>query len=500
MSSFRVDKREDGDAATKSCSDAELQQQLCKLAGTILKFTRTVEAALMNMRTVAAMIARISDKMNSERLLSDEERSLLELTEAWLNSELNRTNGLIQCAKFTELPNFQLAMKTESTPTADPLTKECRSKSIHSSVTSMQTSDVAEGDCDELDWDSNGVELSESFHSNSATCANTSSFLEPFSSSFVINSSSSDTTVSKPPASVTPPLMVAESCSYEGIYEEEMEMTLEFEEGFYSDSSSCGTPNNKFCLDFSPQADSGVTHLGSNPSTDQSMSQNEVELSLEHSASSYNKGINTWDIFATVILDDDLQSTASESNTSTPQVTRKKCVSLAIPEISSKYAPTSTPSTCSPRIPEPLNERVAATPTPPCTCISSIPSVCILPTPPSTISCAVDNQEPHTSFEVRNAKAAHMASLPNLNTGKDDTNVTLQHVHNHIAQSLNNIMVGNSEMTSLNDSDYLRFKSAEMVVEVAKTERPSSSYCDTEVPASLHQNNYHKRSRRAILV
>lgn len=456
-----------GEVGKDGCSDAELRQQVYNLARTILGITRTVEAALINIKTVSAMLNRISDKLKMEGLLDKEEQDLLELTETWLNKETTKTNGIARYLNYTDSPFDKTSASV--IPTDATIKEGSRLVSARNSITCMQTGDNLDDEGDELDWDGNGVELSESFHSKYSSCPKTSSFMDPFASGFMLSSGSdrSDTTISRPSVIMA----VTKSCSYEGIYEEEMEMTLEFEEGFYSDSSS--SPIEKPGLDFSPQADSGVTQLDCNTSTERSLSHHEVELSLEHSSTSYNKDINTWDIFATVNVEDDLQSTASDSNTSTPQKTRKKYASLSTPETSPKH---NIPmiQTIEHSKPSHLNYTTTAV------TLSS----------PIKKDISIANANSLSPQRAKNHCANH-GSLPELRQQLEPSLMSDSHHtgdDDNIVKSMNDVQ----GINSLNDSEYSKFE--------LKSRGMFNGKADSEVPESIRRNNYYKRSRKAVLV
>ena len=308
-------------------TDEELQQRVCKLAESILVATRNVEEALTNIKTITSLLNRVTAKLKTRRAICDEEQALLKLTELWLREENSRSPEF----PFHSRPDVFLTLQTIVSNEQDRV-------SIHEGATeplpvhdsqllaaSLSSIPEVVNDGEELDWDGSGVELTDSIHSNCALNLITSMHIDSHDNSTRSRSSTSSLIEAG----------VVKSVSYHDIYEDEMEMTLELEEGFYSDSSlSDGIDNHQ---PPSPQTDSGVAQLNlvTSPEhsplqiNDEEYSTLQVNNDIEYSSvepANYNRDINTWDIFATVNMEDDIQSTASEaehSNKSTPRFGRK---------------------------------------------------------------------------------------------------------------------------------------------------------------------------------
>lgn len=327
-----MDKMSRKSLTEKDRTNQDIKRQVYLIAETILGIAKGVEEALVNITAVRGVLSRITHKLNQQEFICEEEKALLSLTEQWLNEENIRTKqvnghgiGQVNLSQISALGNsFLSAASTEQT-SGSPICTPSINKRF--SVGSTQT--LNEGE--ELDWDGNGVELAESFHSAYSGATTRTAFSKnPYDLCTLTNLLDSDESGGNSGDDG-----VTKTSSYQGIYEEEMEFTLEVEEGFYSDSSSHAFDDD--ICDFSPQADSGVTHMDSHASTDRSISHPDEELAvviddvrtdspLSLEVTTYNRDINTWDMYGTVNLEEDLISTASStnnSNTSTPRLIRK---------------------------------------------------------------------------------------------------------------------------------------------------------------------------------
>lgn len=326
----------------KEKTNQDIKRQVYLIAETILGIAQGVEEALVNITAVRGVLNRITHKLGQQQFISDEERALLSLTEQWLQEEKIRAKpgngqslGQVNLSQISALGSSFLSSAQTDQTSCSHLSTPTLSKRF--SAGSTQT--LNEGE--ELDWDGNGVELTESFHSTySGATAKTAFSKNPYDLCNLPSLLDSDGSTEGSDK------QIAKSSSYQGMYEEEMEFTLEVEEGFYSDSSSHGFDDE--VTDFSPQADSGVANLDSHTSTETRLSQADddmlaigeslkstgSQLSLE--VTSYNRDINTWDMYGTVNLEEDLFSTASSannSNTSTPRFVRKHKTLTSSPKL-----------------------------------------------------------------------------------------------------------------------------------------------------------------------
>ncbi|XP_067932834.1 uncharacterized protein [Watersipora subatra] len=297
-------------------SKEEIRHRVYVIAETILHIAKSVEEALANITAVKEVLNQITNKLNQDQFICEEEKALLELAEHWLNEEKIQMVPSVgdEPATIRGLNLSQIAALGDSlvsTSTENANYSSCLDTPVITKVTvAGSTQTLNEGP--ELDWDGHGVELTESIHSTYSGA--TTAFANPY------------TICSNMEADDISEIIVPKSCSYDGIYEEEMEFTLEVEEGFYSDGSSIngGFQDTLPHYDLSPQADSGVTQLDSTHSTDRSVSHPDSDL-ITQASPNYNRDINTWDTFATVNIEEDMFSITSSANSqnSTPVMSRK---------------------------------------------------------------------------------------------------------------------------------------------------------------------------------
>lgn len=301
--------KDKGSSNSERKTDEAISKQVYVIAASILNLAKSVEEALANITAVKQVLYRISQKLNFNQSICAEERDLLELAEQWLREE-----NVLQCKSSNEdVRNISLSQIAALGDCFHCSGRSC-SPSVLTTPSAKQFSvgstQTLNEDHQELDWDGHGLELVESIHSTYSE--NVSAFENPYS--LAVSTETKE---------------VVKSASYNGIYEEEMECTLEIEEGFYSDASFAENladvlqPNKQ---DFSPQADSGVTHLDYTNSSDRSMSHADEDFPLTPPLK-YNKEINTWDTFAMVNLEEDMLSTPSSANnsaSSTPRFSRKR--------------------------------------------------------------------------------------------------------------------------------------------------------------------------------
>ena len=363
-----MEKKQRRELSEREKTNQDIKRQVYLIAETILGIAKGVEEALVNITAVRGVLSRITHKLNQQEFICEEERALLALTEQWLNEEKIRSKqdngghqsiGQVNLSQISALGSSFLSAATTEHTSCSHLSTPSINKRF--SVGSTQT--LNEGE--ELVWDGNGVELTESFHSAySGATTRTAFSRNPFELCKLTNLLDSDESSGNSAEGVK------KTSSYQGIYEEEMEFTLEVEEGFYSDSSSHAFDDD--VCDFSPQADSGVTHLDSHASTDRSISHPDDELTvtadlrtgsqLSLEVPTYNRDVNTWDMYGTVNLEEDLFSTASSannSNTSTPRLVRKRKSPILSPKQDSKTE--SQPQTPSKAVIEPIKDIAVCT-------------------------------------------------------------------------------------------------------------------------------------------
>jgi len=283
-------------------SNAEIQQQVYILAETILRITRNLEAVLSNMKSVTNTLSRISLKLTADEKLAVDEHNVLHLTETWLSQEPFTYHGKL--ISFPELHSF-----TNGGAQTD---YQHLTNGVHEAVSpdcSAPSSGQGLDEVHELDWDGHGLELSESFHSYNGK--GISAFSEPFAMA----------------AANEPGVPCA---SYQGVYEERMEYTLEMEEAFWSDQSSDTVDNHD---GLSPH-DSGVTQLATSTAAESSASPYDGDsttspcdvystnspFDASSAISPYDADLNTWDMYAIVNIDD---LSAESSANSTPRVVRR---------------------------------------------------------------------------------------------------------------------------------------------------------------------------------
>lgn len=461
-------------AGQKECdTNEQIRRQVYVIAETILHIAKSVEEALVNISAVKNVLNQVTLKLNHDQLICPEEKALLELAEQWLTDEriqydgdLNNNITTLNLSQISALGNsFLSATTTDNGTYSSCLTTPTIPRKFQTGST--QTLDEET----ELDWDGNGVDLMESVHSGYT--ASTTAFKDPYTlcNSLIESDDSTNDEVTK-------------SNSYSGIYEEEMEFTLEVEEGFYSDSSSIenGFEDNILQSDFSPQADSGVTHLDCNTSTDRSISHADDDLTIG-TTPSYNREINTWDMFATVNLEEDLLSTASSannSNNSTPQLVRKR-KSLMSPDNSlrplSEHSPLSNAKfhDSSNSLQKISAERLRAN------------SVGAFRFPSSPTGKRKFESLPRLSTTgVENIPY----KVP-VNPAKDIVDLDIELNHN-----AKNIGGSDEEFTSspnVTGSDSSSTLSSKLSVQ-------TSILTGATLPPSLKKNNYYTKSRRAVLV
>ena len=453
-------------------TNKEIQDQVYVIAETILRIAKSVEEALVNITAVKEVLNQITYKLNQDEFICDEEQALLELAEHWLHDEKLQSRVSINAAEIKTLNLGQIASLSNPFLSVSMENAACGScngaanRTKQFSVGSTQT--LNEGQ--ELDWDGNGVELADSIHSAYSGAA--TAFKDPYTlcSATVESTKCEDKVVPK-------------SSSYNGIYEEEMEFTLEVEEGFYSDGSSIDdsfqdpTTHN----DFSPQADSGVTNMGStNNSTERSMSYPEDELSLQTSGN-YNRDINTWDTFATVNLEEDLLSLDSNSPNNTPKFKRR--IKTTVPAIALNHY-SGGPDSSQLLTILPLPKTVESTKT---------DQVC-----PSIMRLRAKSVGEYNLSVTKNVNSSKSSSTPKLSTGGTSLGESSNNLSSNVS-SLSRALDGSVKASCRSAVDNSS-SSSQSDTTVVSTFHDDYDISSPMIPLGLRHNNYYHKSRRPVYV
>lgn len=193
---------------------------MSQLADRLLAASNNLEKILLSIRKITAVLSNISDRSLTEEALTSHEKSVLKQIEVHLRRE----------------PWSLILSDSLSSETLDDLV------SPHVDLSASYSMCDIECDVDELDWDTEGIELSVSSPSITSP-------LLAVSDSFT----SYHSVTSKPLNMESSRYSEADSGTFEeiyfpycGVYEEEMEMSLEFEEGFYSDNDETSSIKGGF--------------------------------------------------------------------------------------------------------------------------------------------------------------------------------------------------------------------------------------------------------------
>lgn len=195
--------------------------QVCNLAGKLLEVTSYLEEVSSNVRSLSSLLRMIAKKILLNGTVEGTDRQTIEMTEDLLHQNIfkdTRISALLQ----------QLQPNTDSVTCDDVKSKAWQF-------------DFEQGldEAHDLDWDTEGMELSYSTMNSKETVP------VSFSNSFIHSPVSEANKLSpldsigrvieETDVDVEGEVGIPKSSSYQGVYEEAMEMSLELEEGFYSD-------------------------------------------------------------------------------------------------------------------------------------------------------------------------------------------------------------------------------------------------------------------------
>ena len=216
--------------------------QVCQLACRLLEVTSYLEEVTCNVRSLSSVLHRIAKRLLINGSLDDQDYQMIEMSEDFLQQKLFKEEALAgvveQLQKSTSEGSERLSDKANSQSWPD--------------------FDFEQGldEAHDLDWDTEGMELSCSTTAGEYKETTTA----PYSSKPYSHSPVSETSKLSPLDSIGRLIedhssmqsgkfkndtadkqndsQIPKSTSYHGVYEEAMEMSLELEEGFYSDDDN----------------------------------------------------------------------------------------------------------------------------------------------------------------------------------------------------------------------------------------------------------------------
>ena len=203
--------------------------QVTALSDKLLSATRRLEDMITDLKDISSTLHIITEKISTQQKLQHEDWNVLTASENWFNA--NHMVGFLLKEK-ADVTTRHPVLSLSKLPLYD-----CTDTHfiIKADVDSTST-DFVKGldEVHDLDWDCEGIQL-HSPVSNTVipfSPTETDSDLSPLDTAGNTDIISSLMFSSKYSGSVS---SLSSSCTYLGLYEEAMELTLELEEGFYSE-------------------------------------------------------------------------------------------------------------------------------------------------------------------------------------------------------------------------------------------------------------------------
>lgn len=261
----------------------------------LLQTTTKLESMISDIRSISTAMGVVAHKLSTNEVITNTDRNNVQVSYEWISSP--------EIARILDIVNADFPTDLEKLGHADDEAEIAVNKSF--------SFEFGQGldDAHDLDWDIEGIELSAS--SANAIMQESNTKLSPLDSAC---------NFSEFPNPEKQEKVKLNSCSsYNGVYEEVMEMSLELEEGFYSEDEY----SNDTGLDGDDAVISYVLRE-TNSNFEVYQIDDKIGLNMSPALTSHCN-------YQLVSIDDDMQSVDSEYSNNSPfhQVRMKKLTSSA---------------------------------------------------------------------------------------------------------------------------------------------------------------------------